>query len=316
MADGWDLHAVVSGSGAPWNGGINTVEDPSPDFSSLTLNNDNSPFYYQDFVDNTDFQFQGLEEIYQGLNSPLPPINQQQTQPLPPPQQQIIQTQIMDSRAGSSLSLPAFHSQTIRPRRRKNQQTKWVKEMSHEELLADSWAWRKYGQKPIKGSPHPRNYYRCSTSKGCAARKQVEKSPADPDVYIVSYTGDHTHPRPTHRNSLAGSTRNKSSNPDPKLTSGESSVAQPPSTAALNQFGDSSSPVSASSFSPTSMEGDSACTPRVTVEVRDDCDVEEMEEDYDDEDLLIPNMVMSEDILKGFEELRGTFSGSNSSDFR
>ncbi|GFY84146.1 WRKY DNA-binding protein 69 [Actinidia rufa] len=280
MADGWDLHAVVSGGGAPWNGDINTVEDPSPDFSSLTLNNDNSPFYYQDFFDNTDFQFQGLEEIYQGLNPPLPPINQQQTQP-PPPQQQIIPTQIMNSRAGSSLSLPAFDSQTVRPRRR--------------------------------------NYYRCSTSKGCAARKQVEKSPADPDVYIVSYTGDHTHPRPTHRNSLAGSTRNKSSNPDPKLTSGESSAAQPPSTAALNQFGDSSSPVSASSFSPTSMEGDSACTPRVTVEVRDDCDAEEMEEDredYDDEDLLIPNMVMSEDILKGFEELRGRFSGSNSSDFR
>lgn len=54
-----------------------------------------------------------------------------------------------------------------------------------------------------------RNYYRCSTSKGCGARKQVERSPNDPIIFLVSYTGEHTHPRPTHRNSLVGSTRNK-----------------------------------------------------------------------------------------------------------
>ncbi|PPS15526.1 hypothetical protein GOBAR_AA05052 [Gossypium barbadense] len=38
----------------------------------------------------------------------------------------------------------------------------------------DSWSWRKYGQKPIKGSPYPRGYYKCSTSKGCSAKKQVD----------------------------------------------------------------------------------------------------------------------------------------------
>ncbi|MCO5567867.1 hypothetical protein L7F22_021563 [Adiantum nelumboides] len=77
-----------------------------------------------------------------------------------------------------------------------------------ENVPSDMWAWRKYGQKPIKGSPHPRGYYRCSSSKGCPARKQVERNPNDPSMLVVTYTSDHNHPWPTHRiNALAGSTR-------------------------------------------------------------------------------------------------------------
>ncbi|KAJ1285393.1 hypothetical protein BS78_03G276600 [Paspalum vaginatum] len=66
---------------------------------------------------------------------------------------------------------------------------------------SDSWAWRKYGQKPIKGSPYPRGYYRCSSSKGCPARKQVERSRADPTVLLVTYTFDHNHPSPQPKSS-------------------------------------------------------------------------------------------------------------------
>lgn len=62
--------------------------------------------------------------------------------------------------------------------------------------LSDSWAWRKYGQKPIKGSPYPRGYYRCSSSKGCPARKQVERSRVDPTTFIVTYSSDHDHSWP------------------------------------------------------------------------------------------------------------------------
>ncbi|CAO1945873.1 unnamed protein product [Urochloa humidicola] len=57
----------------------------------------------------------------------------------------------------------------------------------------DSWAWRKYGQKPIKGSPFPRAYYRCSSNKGCPARKQVERDRARPDMVIVTYSFEHNH---------------------------------------------------------------------------------------------------------------------------
>jgi hypothetical protein len=36
-----------------------------------------------------------------------------------------------------------------------------------------------------------RGYYRCSNSKECLARKQVEKNKSDPTMFIVTYTGEH-----------------------------------------------------------------------------------------------------------------------------
>ncbi|GFP81326.1 WRKY transcription factor 22 [Phtheirospermum japonicum] len=86
---------------------------------------------------------------------------------------------------------------------------KRVFHVAAENLSFDVWSWRKYGQKPIKGSPYPRGYYRCSTSKGCLARKQVERNRSNPEMFIITYTAEHNHPMPTHRNSLAGSTRQK-----------------------------------------------------------------------------------------------------------
>ncbi|KAI4365235.1 hypothetical protein MLD38_021235 [Melastoma candidum] len=81
---------------------------------------------------------------------------------------------------------------------------------SGEVVPSDLWAWRKYGQKPIKGSPFPRGYYRCSSSKGCSARKQVERSRTDPKMLVITYTSEHNHPWPSQRNALAGSTRSTS----------------------------------------------------------------------------------------------------------
>ncbi|KAL6567233.1 WRKY Transcription Factor [Orobanche gracilis] len=87
---------------------------------------------------------------------------------------------------------------------------------SGEIVPSDLWAWRKYGQKPIKGSPYPRGYYRCSSSKGCSARKQVERSRTDPNMLVITYTSEHNHPWPTQRNSLAGSTRSQPSKTNPQ----------------------------------------------------------------------------------------------------
>lgn len=113
------------------------------------------------------------------------------------------------------------------PKRRKNQQKRIVcvpvaasGRPTSEGLPSDLWAWRKYGQKPIKGSPFPRGYYRCSSSKGCSARKQVERSRTDPSMLIITYTAEHNHPWPSHRNALAGSSRMSS------LEKGGSTVIQ------------------------------------------------------------------------------------------
>ncbi|MQL81064.1 hypothetical protein Taro_013523 [Colocasia esculenta] len=104
-------------------------------------------------------------------------------------------------------------------KRRKNQSKKVVSipapaaassKPGGEVVPPDLWAWRKYGQKPIKGSPYPRSYYRCSSSKGCPARKQVERSQTNPNMLVITYTSEHSHPWPTQRNALAGTTRSTS----------------------------------------------------------------------------------------------------------
>ncbi|CAI0465002.1 unnamed protein product [Linum tenue] len=61
------------------------------------------------------------------------------------------------------------------------------------DIPPDEYSWRKYGQKPIKGSPHPRGYYKCSSVRGCPARKHVERALDDPMMLIVTYEGDHNH---------------------------------------------------------------------------------------------------------------------------
>ncbi|XP_061371150.1 probable WRKY transcription factor 11 [Gastrolobium bilobum] len=64
------------------------------------------------------------------------------------------------------------------------------------DIPSDEYSWRKYGQKPIKGSPYPRGYYKCSTVRGCPARKHVERAQDDPKMLIVTYEGEHRHPQP------------------------------------------------------------------------------------------------------------------------
>lgn len=62
--------------------------------------------------------------------------------------------------------------------------------------FADEHKWRKYGQKQVKRSPYPRNYYKC-TIPGCPAKKHLEKfwdAPTSRERCRTIYIGDHVHP--------------------------------------------------------------------------------------------------------------------------
>ncbi|KAJ6367966.1 hypothetical protein OIU78_000528 [Salix suchowensis] len=245
-----------------------------------------------------------------------PWFNNSHKQPPHVQEQQNQRRQLHQQGTSTSSLFPLRTIQSQAPRKKKSNQKRLISHVTAEILSNDVWAWRKYGQKPIKGSPYPRNYYRCSSSKGCAARKQVERSNTDPNMFIVCYTGDHTHPRPTQRNSLAGSTRNKVQQPAQKPENKESE--QP----ILAHRGLCSSPLSATTLSYRT----TLSTPIYHIEVVgneqesikthsleggqgsddhedgvDGCD-NDINDDSDD-DLLISNMALNEDLIKGFQEL-------------
>ncbi|KAH0706792.1 hypothetical protein KY289_011868 [Solanum tuberosum] len=49
-----------------------------------------------------------------------------------------------------------------------------------------------------------RNYYKCSTSKLCEAKKTIEKSPKGENLFLVSYSGEHNHDLPMNHRNLVG----------------------------------------------------------------------------------------------------------------
>ncbi|OIW17015.1 hypothetical protein TanjilG_00152 [Lupinus angustifolius] len=183
---------------------------------------------------------------------------------------------------------------TPRSKRRKNQLKK-VCQVAAENLSSDIWAWRKYGQKPIKGSPYPRGYYRCSSSKGCLARKQVERNRSEPTMFIVTYTGEHNHPAPSHRNSLAGSTRQK---PLPQETA----------------TGEESDKVCAKTTSPETSgaeeEVEFAAQSATKSESKEDIE-DLMNDDEEENEFGLPDMVLNDDFFEGLDELTGSIASPN-----
>ncbi|KAH8481266.1 hypothetical protein Peur_067645 [Populus x canadensis] len=97
-------------------------------------------------------------------------------------------------------------------KRRKNRVKKTIRVPAISSKIADippdEYSWRKYGQKPIKGSPYPRGYYKCSTMRGCPARKHVERATDDPAMLIVTYEGEHCHTQGAMEGNMAAGTVN------------------------------------------------------------------------------------------------------------
>ncbi|KAL3622162.1 WRKY transcription factor [Castilleja foliolosa] len=213
------------------------------------------------------------------INSPLSVLGG--LQDLTPEQHQIVK-QIPQQKpfcfANGSKNIVSHNNPAPRSKKRKNHM-KRVCHVAAENLSSDVWSWRKYGQKPIKGSPYPRGYYRCSTSKGCLARKQVERNRSDPGMFIITYTAEHNHPMPTHRNSLAGSTRQKQVETPNSEDSGKA-VCSP-----------GTSPAASISAVPEKLESSREA------------------EDEDDDDFSVSKMELEDDFFAGLDDFTGPDSG-------
>ncbi|KAA3475967.1 putative WRKY transcription factor 27 [Gossypium australe] len=316
MAAGdWDLYAVVRSctsatntstpavSGNYFSNGNNDSwrEDPLACLASLTFEEEDDPFTFPNLKKSG-----SLQDSYEPL--------------LSDPTTTFISTNRgtdpSSSRSINGVSSGQHHQwqqqfikplntqqQLKKPRKRKNQQKRTVCHITADNLSSDPWAWRKYGQKPIKGSPYPRNYYRCSSSKGCSARKQVERSNLEPNVFIVTYTGDHTHPRPTHRNSLAGSTRNKLSTVQRAAAPATASCSTSPTTVSAPEGTAAYVNNSAGHNGDEDDESADKIAPEMSPEAVND----------DEDDLLIPDVHVDDDLFKGLEELVGDAGGGSSS---
>ncbi|KAK4721991.1 hypothetical protein R3W88_012224 [Solanum pinnatisectum] len=92
-----------------------------------------------------------------------------------------------------NLGVSSIKMKKIKSSRRKVREPRFCfKTMSDVDVLDDGYKWRKYGQKVVKNTQHPRSYYRC-TQDNCRVKKRVERLAEDPRMVITTYEGRHVH---------------------------------------------------------------------------------------------------------------------------
>ncbi|BBH05582.1 WRKY DNA-binding protein 13 [Prunus dulcis] len=102
-----------------------------------------------------------------------------------------------DDRHHHHMAVSAMKMKKMKAIRRKVREPRFCfKTMSEVDVLDDGYKWRKYGQKVVKNTQHPRSYYRC-TMDNCQVKKRVERLAEDPRMVITTYEGRHVH-SPSH----------------------------------------------------------------------------------------------------------------------
>ncbi|KAJ4952828.1 hypothetical protein NE237_029660 [Protea cynaroides] len=94
------------------------------------------------------------------------------------------------------LTVAAMKMKKVKVRRKVREPRFCFKTLSDVDVLDDGYKWRKYGQKVVKNTLHPRSYYRC-TQENCRVKKRVERLAEDPRMVITTYEGRHVH-SPSH----------------------------------------------------------------------------------------------------------------------
>ncbi|KAL0923919.1 hypothetical protein M5K25_004707 [Dendrobium thyrsiflorum] len=96
------------------------------------------------------------------------------------------------NRVGNNLSVGAMRMKKVKTRRKVREPRFCFKTMSEVDVLDDGYKWRKYGQKVVKNTQHPR-----CTQDNCRVKKRVERLAEDPRMVITTYEGRHAH-SPSH----------------------------------------------------------------------------------------------------------------------
>lgn len=101
-------------------------------------------------------------------------------------------------------------------------------------------------------------------------------------MFIVTYTAEHNHPAPTHRNSLAGSTRQKSLAPQTEDSDKSKSLSKPSSSASSGAEEDAQTQVEKS-------------------ESREE--KEDVMDDEEDDEFGLSDVVLTDDFFESLDEL-------------
>ncbi|KAI3669156.1 hypothetical protein L6452_40382 [Arctium lappa] len=121
---------------------------------------------------------------------------------------EIISNKILGRRSRDDhLGVSGMKMKKFKSRRKVREPRFCFKTMSDVDVLDDGYKWRKYGQKVVKNTQHPRSYYRC-TQDSCRVKKRVERLAEDPRMVITTYEGRHAHsPSQNEEDSEANSSK-------------------------------------------------------------------------------------------------------------